>query len=100
MIRVARARLRGLGECHGFALELSFRTDLGDPQFESFADALYAALEPVRLVNVAARIADHVIELDTADVLGDDSTSFLRDVQTALRALACDGDLAIRYSAQ
>lgn len=92
MIRIQRTKLTPLGPCRGFALELAFVTDLTDDEFEAFADRFYQALEPLRLVNFAARVSERVIEVDTSDVLGNvlgnDPTHLIRDVQTALHAAA------------
>lgn len=88
MIKVKRTRLESLGECRGFSLRLEFDTDLSDRQFERFVDALDFHLEPLRVVNLAARITERVVEIDTSDVLG--ALHFLRDVWTALNAAGCE----------
>lgn len=96
MIQIERTKLTSRGECRGFVLEIAFSADVTDVQFEAFADQFYTALEPLRLVNFAARVAARTIELDTSDVLGDDPTSFIRDVRTALHAAGCAAERTAR----
>lgn len=91
MIQVARARLRGLGEGHGFALEIAFDTDFTDEQFEAFIDTLNVHLDEFALVNMAARIAERTVEIDTTDTCSCDGLGLVRDVRRGLRAAGCDG---------
>lgn len=100
MIKVLRTRLQALGPCRGFALEIQFHTDLNDQQFEEFTEALHGKFEAVRLVNLAASITARTVDIDTSDVLRDDPTSFLRDVQGALRDVNCRGHEGIPFAAR